>query len=123
MPTYSSYCHECGTDHEYFRKMADALDTPECCGVKTEKNLNAMPQISAMAFTGHKGFHAMDGKNGGKGTWIETGADYKRYIKDNNKLVGDEGIQEAEHQRKNIQAADKKARRAAVVKAVEQHQT
>lgn len=120
MPTYSSYCHECGTQHEYFARMADALNTPVCCGVKTEKNLNATPQISAMAFQGGKGYTITDGKNGGKGTWIESGQDLKRYVKENNLLVGDEGPQEAAIQRKNIEAAEKrkvwKAAEAAVIK-------
>lgn len=82
------------------------------------KGLTA-PAISAMAFTGHKGFHMPDGQHGGKGTWIESGQDYKKYLKEHNKLPASEGAAEARLQKRNADAADNKKRRQAVIKAVE----
>lgn len=120
MPTYVAHCSTCGSEHEYIRRISDRDDTPECCGAPTVKGLTA-PAISAMAFTGHKGFHMMDGKNGGKGTWIESGQEYKKYLRDNNKMPADEAAAEAKIQRKNIEAADDKKRRAAVIEAVNRH--
>lgn len=86
------------------------------------KGLTA-PAISAMAFTGHKGFHMPDGKHGGKGTWIESGQDYKKYLKENNKLPASEGAAESRLQKRNVEAADNKKRREAVIKAVEKLST
>jgi hypothetical protein len=34
---YEARCNVCGKIHEYVRKAVDYLDTPECCGEKTEK--------------------------------------------------------------------------------------
>lgn len=116
MPTYVSKCNSCGTEHEFVRKIADRDRTPECCGVSTVRGLVA-PQISAMAFTGHKGFHMPDGEAGGRGTWIEDGHAYKRYLKEKKKLPASEGAAEAERARKNAKAADDKKRREAVVEA------
>lgn len=120
MPTYIAHCHTCGTEHDYIRSIANRNDTPECCGAPTVKGLTA-PAISAMAFTGHKGFHMPDGKQGGKGTWIESGQDYKKYLRENNKIPSSEAAAEARIQKKNVEAADNKKRREAVIKAVQQH--
>jgi hypothetical protein len=78
------------------------------------------PAIGAMSFSGHKGFHMPDGKQGGKGTWIESGNDYKKYLRDNNKMPAHEAESEAKIQKKNIAAADDKKRRDAVIKVVTQ---
>jgi predicted nucleic acid-binding Zn ribbon protein len=117
MPTYVANCSTCGTDYDYVRSIANRNDTPECCGAPTVKSLTA-PAISAMAFTGHKGFHMPDGKQGGKGTWIESGQDYKKYLRENNKIPTSEAASEAKLQKKNAEAADNKKRREAVIKAV-----
>jgi len=116
MPTYVAHCRTCGTDHDYIRSIANRNDTPICCGTPAVKGLTA-PAISAMSFTGHKGFHMPDGKNG-KGTWIESGQDYKKYLRDNNKMPASEAAAEAQIQKKNAEAADNKKRREAVIKAV-----
>lgn len=120
MPTYVSHCSTCGADHDYIRKIADRDQTPECCGAPTVKGLTT-PAISAMCFTGHKGFRMPDGKQGGKGTWIESGQDYKKYLRDNNKMPADEAAAESRIQKKNAVAADDKKRRAAVIEAVKRH--
>jgi len=117
MPTYVAHCSNCGAEHDYIRSIANRNDTPICCGVPTVKGLTT-PAISAMTFTGHKGFHMPDGKNG-KGTWIESGQDYKRYLRENNKIPASEAEAEARIQRKHAEAADNKKRREAVIKAVE----
>lgn len=43
MPIYEAVCTKCGAYHEYIRPVANYLDTPECCGVKTEKRLISAP--------------------------------------------------------------------------------
>lgn len=40
---YEAVCLTCGAYHTYVRKAADYLDTPECCGRKTEKRLLTAP--------------------------------------------------------------------------------
>ena len=40
---YESECMKCGARHEYVRPVAMYLDTPACCGVKTEKRLFTAP--------------------------------------------------------------------------------
>lgn len=122
MPTYVAICPHCESEADFIRKVDDRDDTPLCCGAKMVRQgaWYVAPDISAMAFTGHKGMVVHEN---GQAKWLETGADYKRFIKENNKLVGEEAVQEAEHQRKNIQAADKKARRQAVIEAVKKHST
>lgn len=42
---YESLCLKCGTRYEYIRKSEDYLDTPECCGEKTEKRLFSSPMM------------------------------------------------------------------------------
>lgn len=55
-----------------------------------------------------------------KGTWIESGNDYKKYLRDNNKMPAHEAEAESKIQKKNITAADDKKRRDAVIKVVTQ---
>ena len=43
MPVYEARCNECGKIHEYVRKAKDYLDTPTCCGVRTEKVILTAP--------------------------------------------------------------------------------
>lgn len=40
---YESVCLTCGTHHTYVRRAADYLDTPVCCGQKTEKRIFTAP--------------------------------------------------------------------------------
>ena len=40
---YESVCPKCGAYHEYVRPVAQYLDTPVCCGVKTEKRILSAP--------------------------------------------------------------------------------
>ena len=44
---YESACLKCGAYHTYVRKVADYLDTPECCGQKTDKRLFTAPMMRA----------------------------------------------------------------------------
>ena len=113
MPTYSSKCNACGSKYEYIRTISTRNDTPVCCEASTEKTLDT-PMVSAMAFTGHKGFFLPTAENNGRGTWIESGSQYNKYIRENNLMVGDEAKQEQE--RKSTQRAEtvKKERRATV---------
>lgn len=120
MPTYTAHCQACGAEYDYIRSIANRNDTPICCDVPTVKGLTA-PAISAMTFSGHKGFHMPDGKHGGKGTWIESGQDYKKYLRENNKIPSSEAAAESRIQKKHAEAADSKKRREAVIKAVQTH--
>ena len=43
MPIYESVCRKCGKYHEYIRPLSKYDDTPECCGVKTEKRIFSAP--------------------------------------------------------------------------------
>ena len=43
MPTYEAVCLKCGKYQTYIRKAADYLDTPECCGAKTDKRILSAP--------------------------------------------------------------------------------
>jgi len=119
MPTYSSVCSACGKTYEYVSRIVDRGNTPRCCDKPTDKVLDA-PRVSAMAWTGHKGFHVPDGVNG-KGTWIEDGAAYHRYLKQHNKIPASEGVREAEIQKANRERADDHKLEAAVEKAVYTH--
>lgn len=47
MPTYQAVCMECGAYHEYIRSVDHRNDSPDCCGVKTEKRLLSAPMMSA----------------------------------------------------------------------------
>lgn len=40
---YEAVCLKCGKYHTYWRKVADYMDTPECCGAKTEKRILSSP--------------------------------------------------------------------------------
>lgn len=43
MPTYQAVCMQCGKYHEYIRHCAQSDDSPDCCGVKTEKHILSAP--------------------------------------------------------------------------------
>ena len=43
MPVYESVCLKCGKYHEYIRTVSNCLDTPECCGTKTDKRILSAP--------------------------------------------------------------------------------
>ena len=47
MPVYEAVCMKCGKYHEYIRPVAQYLDTPECCGAKTDKRLLSAPMMRA----------------------------------------------------------------------------
>ena len=44
MPTYESICHQCGKLHGYYKPVSEYLNTPDCCGVKTEKVIMTPPK-------------------------------------------------------------------------------
>lgn len=117
MPTYSSQCPVCSKSHDYIRRVDDRNDVPVCCGVKTERQLTA-PMVSAMVFTDHKSFRMPDGKDGGKGTLISSGQDYKKYLKDTNSIPGAEGKAESARIISNRQSDIKKKRREDVIDVV-----
>lgn len=48
MPLYTSQCRICGKEYEYTAKIADRENTPECCGIRTEKTIPTAP-LMAMA--------------------------------------------------------------------------
>ena len=117
MPVYSARCEECGSTQAYFKKVADRADTPLCHAKPMTKTLDT-PMVSAMAFSGHKGFNLP----GPEGKWIEDGATYKKFLKDNNFIPESEGAREADIQRTNREAADDKKLDAVVTEAFLSHQ-
>lgn len=40
---YEAVCLKCGKYHTYWRKVSECMDTPECCGAKTEKRILSAP--------------------------------------------------------------------------------
>lgn len=43
MPIYQAVCMKCSKYHEYIRPSKDCRDTPECCGVATDKRILSAP--------------------------------------------------------------------------------
>lgn len=43
MPEYESVCLKCGKYHTYIARMSDSHNTPDCCGVKTDKRILTAP--------------------------------------------------------------------------------
>lgn len=43
MPLYQAVCMQCGKYHEYVQRVAQSDDSPDCCGVKTEKRILSAP--------------------------------------------------------------------------------
>ena len=43
MPVYQAVCLSCGKYHEYIRNASNCRDTPECCGIKTDKRILSAP--------------------------------------------------------------------------------
>lgn len=113
MPTYVSICHICDTKHDYFRTIENRNNTPECCGVKTEKII-VPPMIGAMSWVGHKGVEV-------NGKYIETGAEYKKYMNENRLIPESEANSEATYQRKQREKTDDAHLNASVERAIHQH--
>jgi hypothetical protein len=49
MPIYESICKKCGKKQDYFQPVSNYLDTPICCGIKTDK-LISTPMLQASTF-------------------------------------------------------------------------
>jgi hypothetical protein len=43
MPTYEAFCHTCKTVQDYYQPVSRYMDTPECCGAKTQKVILTAP--------------------------------------------------------------------------------
>lgn len=99
---YEAQCSKCHTMHEYFSSVADREITPVCCGKHTVKGIFSAPMVGAMSWGREKAVTMPDG------TFIETGSEYKRYMKNNKKISADEGHAEAERARKRKKAEFKK---------------
>lgn len=116
MPTYTAQCTSCGTQQDFIRKVDDRDNAPDCCSRPMER-LGAYaiaPAIGAMTWTGHKAVRMLDGR------WIESGAEYHRYLKETNSIPASEGAREAEIQKENLKREHAKVRRKAVEDAVRQ---
>jgi hypothetical protein len=106
---YESRCGKCGRVHEYSKPVAERENTPTCCGKKTVKGIFTAPQVGAMSFGREKSFVATDG------TFIDSGSQYKKWMKDNNKIPYEEGKSEAARVRaKRQKDFDKTVETAAV---------
>lgn len=117
MPLYTSRCSECGQTHSYVRTVAERNSTPECCSLATEKVLD-MPMIGALAFTGHKGFLA---EATSTPTWIESGTDLKRYLKQHDLVPTHEASQEARIRREAREVETDRKLDQAITKAAAIH--
>jgi hypothetical protein len=84
---------------------------PECCGVKTERVFLTPPLMGAMNFGREKAFTMPDG------TFIDSGAQYKKYMKARGALSQSEGESEVAHVQKRKKKEYKKALRQAVVQS------
>lgn len=62
MPVYESICRTCSQVHNYYKPVAQYLDTPECCGAKTEKVILSAP----MGFADLPGYESPI-----TGQWVE----------------------------------------------------
>ena len=53
MPVYEARCNQCGKIQDYIRRAENYLDTPECCGQKTEKVILSAPMgwVENIAYT------------------------------------------------------------------------
>lgn len=116
MPMYHAHCPKCDRHQDYFSRIDNRHVTPVCCDGPMEKVLEAA-MVGAMNWTGWKGVRMPDAN----GTFIEDGAAYKRYLKQNNVIPESEGASEAAHQAKQKAANDDKKLSAAVERAVHTH--
>lgn len=91
MPMYSAKCDVCNTTHSYVRRIADRNETPVCCGVAMLKVLDT-PQLGALSTRCSGGFVAQATD---EPTWLESGTDVKRYMKDNSLVTSEEGKERA----------------------------
>ena len=123
MPTYVERCKHCGHQQDYIRTVSRMEETDSHCDAPMERQgaWAIAPMVSAGVWTGHKGAFMPDGKNGGRGTWVESAQDWHKYMKQNNKAPADEAAQEARIQKANKEAADDKALTKAVEQAVQKH--
>ena len=110
MPMYSALCEVCKTPQTYFQTVGNRASTPTCCEQQMTKTLDS-PMVSAMAWSGWKGFYA-------NGQYIEDGAQYKKFLAKNDFIPASEGHQEAAIQKRNKEIADDKKLTAAVTSAV-----
>lgn len=53
MPVYEARCNVCSKVHDYVRPVAQCMDTPECCGQKTQKVILSAPMgyVENIAYT------------------------------------------------------------------------
>lgn len=122
MPIYTYACQGCGSVFDKFTSKSATIETTPALACECGTDANRIPHssmVGALCFTGHKGVRMPDAQ----GTWIEDGAQYKKYLKDNNQIPASEAAGEAERSRANALAADDKARKAAVVAAVQKLST
>ena len=110
---YEARCSKCGRIHEYHSSVEDRNKTPKCCGRKTKKGIFTPSMVGAMSWTGHKGTLV-------NGKWMESGTDYKAYMKKNNLIPAEEGKQEATHQRATRKKKEVKELDATVERVVTQ---
>lgn len=103
MPVYESVCLKCGAYHEYIRPVSQCLDTPECCGAKTDKRILSSPM-------GMVDIPAYESPASGK--WITSRAERREDFKRTGCRPW-EGMeaerQEAERQKKYAEEAEDKA--------------
>ena len=87
MPIYESVCHVCNQEHEYITSVANYLNTPLCCGVKTEKTIS----IGQFIISDEKNYKPY--KSMVTGEMIEGKKNHREHLKRHNKIeIGNEKI-------------------------------
>jgi hypothetical protein len=94
MPVYEAQCSKCNTIHEFIEVYENRDNTPKCCGKRTVRGVFTPIHVNATLKYG--------------------------YTQGKNIISMDEGRQEAEHQKKQREAAYKKNRRAEIERVVRQ---
>jgi putative FmdB family regulatory protein len=113
MPTYTARCPTCGTEVDFFRKIADRDNTPTCehDGAQMERFITPT-MLPAMGLADHYAIRAGDGN-----TYYGK-HEYERYLKANDLVPLSEIKGEATHQRKQLEQKAKEERRADIEQAV-----
>lgn len=111
MASYTAHCAKCDTLIDFYRRIDDRDNTPECCGASTTR-LIAAPMIPQMGLADHYKIVT------GSGQVCYGKHDYQKYL-DKNGLVPQSEIKgEAQYQRAESEKKRRSEVRKDVIKAV-----
>lgn len=111
---YEAMCTQCDHVEDYSASVADRdKSLPKHCGKKMQRVLLTPPQVGAMTWTGWKGMVV-------NGRYIDSGSEYKRYLKSNDLIPTSEANQQADHVRKQRAMKEEKQLNDTVERVVSQ---